>query len=118
MRINWKFIWAVCWLGAVFADRVFNLTPKLRVWLGAAEHATPDMFHERVRTGIVVLFCVVAIAPMVWPLIQRKLFLKKRRWYQLLRPAKRKPRARQTKTEQPDWWSRSKRTLTFWRRSN
>lgn len=70
-RVKWRAIWLVCWALILIADFVFGLRTHLSSLITGAELDEPDVFHYRVQTGLLVVFVIVALAPVVWPLLQR-----------------------------------------------
>jgi len=122
MRINWKFVWVVGWLGFAVADRLFGIVPWLSQLTGAAEAADPAVFHQRLRTGLLVAVCVIALAPFVWPMLRANLFIEDK---STARRRKRAARRRATGAASAPWWRRSwgatvrgARALRFWRRDD
>ncbi|MEM7124553.1 MAG: hypothetical protein AAF563_24980 [Pseudomonadota bacterium] len=75
-RVKWRAIWLVCWALILIADFLFGLRTHLSSLVTGAELDEPDIFHYRLQTGLLVVFVVVALAPVVWPILQR-LFVEK-----------------------------------------
>ena len=70
-RVKWRAIWLVCWALILIADVLFGLRTHLSSLITGAELDEPDVFHYRVQTGLLVVFVIVALVPVVWPLLQR-----------------------------------------------
>ncbi len=75
-RVKWRAIWLVCWALILIADLFFELRTKVSSLITGAELDEPDLFHNRLQTGLLVVFVVVALAPVVWPLAQRLFVVK------------------------------------------
>jgi len=78
-RVKWKGIWLVCWTLFLIADMFFEFRTQLSSLIRGAEQEETSVFHHRLQTALLVLFVVVALAPLVWPLA--------RRWF-VLQPAR------------------------------
>jgi hypothetical protein len=71
MRIRWRAVWLVCWTLFLVADSLFNIRGRLTSLVAGVERGHPDVFYLRLQTGLLVVFVVVALAPLVWPLVKR-----------------------------------------------
>lgn len=70
-RVKWRALWLVCWALILIADLFLDLRVQLSSLITGAELDEPDLFHNRLQTGLLVVFVVVALAPVVWPLARR-----------------------------------------------
>ena len=70
-HVKWRTIWLVCWALILIADFLFGLRTHVSSLITGAELDEPDVFHYRLQTGLLVVFVIVALAPVVWPFLQR-----------------------------------------------
>ncbi|MEM9684443.1 MAG: hypothetical protein AAF942_14320 [Pseudomonadota bacterium] len=71
MRVNWKAIWILCWGGFLIADQLFRLRPKFSRWIADTESKTPDVFYQRLEVTLLVAFVIVAVSPLLLPVLKR-----------------------------------------------
>lgn len=71
MRVKWRAVWLVCWALILVADLFFDLRAQISALVVDAEKGAPSLFHSRLQTILLVVFVVVALAPLLWPLAKR-----------------------------------------------
>lgn len=71
MRVKWRAVWLVCWTLFLVADVFFDLRAKLSSLVVSAETGQPGLFHSRLQTILLVVFILVALSPLLWPLAKR-----------------------------------------------
>jgi hypothetical protein len=70
-RVKWRAVWLVCWTVFLVADVFLDLRAKMTALVAGAEEAEPGLFYDRVQTALLVVFVLVALSPLLWPLVQR-----------------------------------------------
>lgn len=73
-RVNWRFVWLICWALFLVADQFLDLRARITAAISGSEAADPGAFHYRVQTALLVGFVIVALVPLLWPLLRRRLF--------------------------------------------
>jgi hypothetical protein len=71
MRVKWRAVWLVCWALILIADLFFDLRAQLAALVVRAETGEPSLFYSRVQGALLVVFVLVALSPLLWPLAKR-----------------------------------------------